>query len=132
MLNRLVILALALSAAANAQYTTASLGGTVTDASGARVAGSRVSVNNIETGFALSTVTSGDGDFLFPRLPVGSYELRADKPGFSTYVQKGIQLTVNQLANQTIVLEVGKVTDTTTVEANADLVDTRSGTLGQL
>ena len=89
-------------------------------------------VRNIETGFALNTTTGDDGAFLFPRLPVGSYELTADKPGFSTYLQKGIQLTVNQLANQTIVLQVGKVTETTTVEANADLVETRSGTVGQL
>ena len=133
MVNRwVIIVALTLSAVANAQYTTASLGGSVTDASSAPVGGTKVAVRNTETGFALTTNSSDDGGFLFPRLPVGSYELMADKPGFSTYVQKGIQLTVNQLANQTIVLQVGQVSDKITVEANADLVDTRSGTVGQL
>lgn len=126
------LFAFALGSIAVAQYTTASLGGTVTDGSGARVPGARVAVRNVETGFALNTSTADDGAFLFPRLPVGSYELTADKPGFSTYLQKGIQLTVNQLANQTVVLEVGKVSETTTVNANADLVETRSGTVGQL
>ena len=129
---RLVIFALFLTSIANAQYTTASLGGTVNDSSGAPVAGTKVAVRGTETGFSLTTSSSDDGGFLFPRLPVGSYELTADKPGFSTYVQKGIQLTVNQLANQTLVLQVGQISDRITVEANADLVDTRSGTVGQL
>jgi hypothetical protein len=132
MLNRLVMIALVFGALASAQYTTASLGGTVTDATGARVAGAKISIKNIDTGFAVNTDAGDDGSFLFPRLPIGSYELTADKPGFTTYVQKGIQLTVNQLADQTIVLKVGQVTETTTVEANADLVDTRSGTVSQL
>ena len=132
MSHRWILIALTLSAAANAQYTTASLGGTVTDASGALVPGAKVAVRNVETGFALATLTGDDGAFLFPRLPVGGYELTAAKPGFSNYLQKGMQLTVNQLASQNIVLEVGKVAETTTVEANADLVETRSGTVGQL
>ena len=96
------------------------------------MAGTKVSVKHTETGFALAANAGDDGSFLFPRLPIGSYELTADKPGFTTYIQKGIQLTVNQRADQTVVLTVGQVTDTTTVEANADLVDTRSGTVGQL
>ena len=107
-------------------------GGTVTDRSGSVVPGARVALRNIETGFALNTTTGDDGAFLFPRLPIGGYELTADKTGFSTYLQKGIQLTVNQIAIQTIMLEVGKVAETTTVKANADLVETRSGTVGQL
>ncbi len=130
--HRWFFIAIALAAAANAQYTTASLGGTVTDFSGARVPGANVAITNVETGFGQTTVAGMDGAFLFPRLPVGNYELRADKPGFSTYLQKGIQLAVNQLASQTIVLQIGKVAETTTVEANADLVETRSGTVGQL
>ena len=129
---RLLFAALLFSAISYAQYTTASLGGTVTDASNAPVPGTKVAVRNPETGFALSTASGDDGGFLFPRLPIGNYELTADKSGFSTYVQKGIQLTVNQLASQSIVLQVGQVSDKITVEANADLVDTRSGTVGQL
>jgi len=132
MSHRWTLIALTLSAIANAQYTTASLGGTVTDPTGARVPSARVAVRNVETGFGAATVTGDDGAFLFPQLPVGGYELTADKPGFSTYLQKGIQLTVNQLASQTIVLQVGKVTETTTVDSNADLVETRSGTVSQL
>ncbi|MBZ5603955.1 MAG: TonB-dependent receptor [Acidobacteriia bacterium] len=132
MWNRIGILALAVCSLARAQYTTASLGGNVMDTTGARIAGARLSVKNTDTGFALSTDAGEDGAFLFPRLPIGNYELTADKSGFSTYVQKGIQLTVNQIADLNVVLKVGQVTETTTVEANADLVDTRSGTVSQL
>ena len=115
-----------------AQYTTASLGGNIQDISGAPVAATKVSIRNTETGFTLATESSDDGAFLFPRLPVGVYELSADKPGFSSYVQTGITLTVNQLASQNIILKVGQVSERITVEANADLVDTRSGTVNQL
>lgn len=132
MMTRWISTALIFSAISYAQYTTASLGGTVTDASNAPVAGTQIAVRNPQTGFAVTTASGEDGGFLFPRLPVGSYELTADKAGFSTYVQKGIQLTVNQVASQTIVLQVGQVSDRITVEANADLVDTRTGTVGQL
>ena len=115
-----------------AQYTTASLGGNIQDISGAPVAATKVSIRNTETGFTLATESGDDGAFLFPRLPVGVYELSADKPGFSSYVQTGITLTVNQLASQNITLKVGQVSERITVEANADLVDTRSGTVDQL
>ena len=73
MANRWVLLALTLSAVANAQYTTASLGGTVTDSTSAPVAATKITVRNTETGFSLTTNSGDDGGFLFPRLPVGAY-----------------------------------------------------------
>jgi hypothetical protein len=125
----ILFLFLALSVTASAQYTTAGLGGTISDNSGSPVPEAKVSVRNIATGFSATTTSGEDGTFLFPRLPVGDYELTADKSGFATYLQKGITLAVNQLANQTITLRVGQVSEQVTVEANADLVDTRSGTV---
>src|SRR5882672_5904481 len=66
---------------ATAQYTTASLGGTVMDASGAAIPDAKVTVRNTETGFTQTVNASAVGAFLFPRLPIGSYELRAEKDG---------------------------------------------------
>ncbi|HUS07885.1 MAG TPA: TonB-dependent receptor, partial [Bryobacteraceae bacterium] len=129
---RLLFAFIAIIAAVSAQYTTASLGGTVVDSSGSPVPAARVSVRNVGTGFSTVANSTDDGTFLFPRLPIGDYELTADKTGFAPYLQKGITLTVNQLANQNITLRVGQVSEQVTVEANADLVDTRSGTVGQL
>ena len=73
-----------------AQYTTASLGGTVLDATASSVPGAKVTVRNVETEFTRTVSTDSAGAFLFSRLPVGNYELKVEKEGFSNYVQKGI------------------------------------------
>ncbi|HYO80000.1 MAG TPA: carboxypeptidase regulatory-like domain-containing protein, partial [Bryobacteraceae bacterium] len=116
----------------SAQFTTATFGGTVLDNSGAAIPAAKVSITNIGTGFSQSVVSDPNGAFLFSRLPVGTYQLRVDKEGFSAYLQKGIELTVNQVANQTITMQVGQITETVSVEANAELVATRTATQGQL
>jgi len=114
------------------QYTTASLGGTLVDESGAAVPDARVTVRNLDTGFAQATTSDATGAFLFSRLPIGRYELRVEKEGFSTYMQSGITLAVNQDASQRITLKVGQVTERITVEGNTELVVTRTATTGQL
>jgi hypothetical protein len=115
-----------------AQYTTASLGGTVRDVSGSVVPDAVVSVRNVATGFAQSVTTDATGAFLFSRLPIGEYELRVEKPGFSTYVQAGIGLTVDRAASQNVTLQLGQVAEQVTVQAEAELVTTRTATAGQL
>jgi hypothetical protein len=127
-----LLLACLCFAPAWAQYTTASLGGTVTDATGAVVPDATVTVRNVQTGFSQQATTTEAGAFLFPRLPVGEYELRVEKAGFSSYIQAGITLTVNEAATQSVTLSVGEVTQSVKVEANAELVQTRSATTGQL
>ena len=83
------------------QYTTASLGGTVVDQSGAAIADAKVTVLNTDTGFTQTVSSGAGGEYLFSRLPVGSYRLTVEKEGLTTYVQSGIQLTVSQAATQT-------------------------------
>ncbi|MDZ4802669.1 MAG: TonB-dependent receptor [Bryobacteraceae bacterium] len=115
-----------------AQYTTASLGGAVSDSSGAILPDAKVTVRNVETGFT-QTVNSGPaGAYLFSRLPVGAYSLSVEKQGFSTYVQDGLRLTVDQMANQNVSLQVGQVSERITVTAEAELMQTRTSTGGQL
>lgn len=126
----LLLLVLALPLAA--QYTTATFGGTVLDSSGSAVPGAKVTILNVGTGFSQFVSSEANGSFLFSRLPVGTYQLRVDKEGFAAYVQSGIELTVNQVANQTVTMQLGQLTETVTVEANADLVTTRTATQGQL
>jgi len=115
-----------------AQYNTASLAGTVIDATGSSVPGATVTVRDKGTGLSTTMPTRFDGTFLFPSLPVGEYQLKVEKDGFATYVQEGITLTVNQAATQTVALRVGKVSEEVTVTANADLVNTREATVGQV
>jgi len=115
-----------------AQYTTASLGGTVEDPAGAVVPGAVVTVQNEGTGLTRGTTSQPNGEFLFPTLPIGNYKLSVTKPGFTTYVQTGIVLTLNQAANQVVRLTVGAVTQQVTVSANATVLTTRTGTVSQL
>lgn len=114
------------------QYTTASLSGLVQDSSGAPVPQATVMIRNVETGFTATSTSGDEGAYLFPQLPVGIYELKTNKEGFNSYVQTGIRLTVNQMATQNVTLKLGQVSEQVTVEANADLVDTRTGTVAQL
>src|SRR5207249_11120866 len=65
-----------------AQYTTASLGGTVSDPSGGAVPDARLTVVNEKTGLTKVTTTQSDGSFVFPSLPVGSYRITVEKEGF--------------------------------------------------
>jgi hypothetical protein len=127
-----VCFCISLTPRALAQYTTASLAGSVADASGGVLPDAQVTVRNTDTGFVQSATTDAAGAFLFSRLPVGNYELRVEKAGFTAYVQSGITLAVNQVANQTVTMQVGQVSEKVSVEANAELVATRTATTGQL
>ncbi|MGH9327285.1 MAG: TonB-dependent receptor domain-containing protein [Terriglobia bacterium] len=130
--SALTIIILCCTGLALGQYTTASLGGTVTDASGAVIPGCKVTAKNTGTGLTRSAMAGANGAYLFPALPVGEYTLTVEKPGFTTYVQRGITLTVNQAATVTIKLQLGVVAQQVTVQANTSLVTTRSATVGQL
>jgi hypothetical protein len=131
-MKRLLLTVFLLAATLSAQYTTASLSGTVRDSTGAVVPDARVTARNTETGFAQTVASDATGSFLFSRLPVGSYELRVEKQGFTTYLQSGIQLTVDRMATQNVTLQVGAVTEQVTVQAEAELIQTRTAAAGQL
>src|SRR5437867_449888 len=115
-----------------AQFTTASLGGTVIDPSGAAVPNAKVGVRNKDTALTRSVESASDGGFLFSSLPVGTYRLTVEKAGFATYVQDGIELTLNQAASVPVTLKAGQATEEITVTANAELVVNRDATVGQL
>jgi len=115
-----------------AQFTTASLAGTIVDTSGAVMPGATVTVSNVDTGLTVSVTTEPTGAYLFSRLPIGNYQLTVETAGFSTYIQAGITLTVNQVASQDVTLQVGQVSEQVTVEAEAELLVTRTATAGQL
>ena len=80
------------AAALGAQETTASLRGTVFDATGARVPSAAVTVVQNETGFTRSSASDANGDYLLVLLPVGHYRLEVAAKGFRNYVQEGISL----------------------------------------
>ncbi len=107
-----------------AQYTTARLSGTVEDKTGAAVPGATVTVEQTGTSYKQTVKSGVAGEYLFPSLPVGSYQLKVEMAGFSTYVQKGISLEVGQSASQKVTLTIGSITQQVTVEGSANQVTT--------
>jgi Carboxypeptidase regulatory-like domain/TonB dependent receptor-like, beta-barrel len=108
---------------------TASLFGTVSDAQGAIIPGAQITVTSVATGQARNAESDAAGGFLFSLLPVGSYDLTVEQPGFRKMERTGILLQANENIRADVQLEVGNVTETVTVEASALTVDTRSATL---
>jgi hypothetical protein len=115
-----------------AQLTTAELSGVVLDQTGAVLAEADVTVQEIQTGYKQAIKTGRSGQYLFPSLPVGSYQLTVSMTGYSSKVQTGIVLGVGQTITDNFELQVGSVTDQVTVTAGASLVTTQSATVGQL
>ncbi|MGA7377757.1 MAG: carboxypeptidase regulatory-like domain-containing protein, partial [Candidatus Sulfotelmatobacter sp.] len=114
------------------QYTTARLSGIVSDATGAVVAGATVTVQDVGTGYSQTATSTDAGEYLFPSLPVGNYQIKVSMGGYTSYVQKGIVLSLGQAASQNVQLQVGRVEQQVVVTANSSLVTTDSATVGQL
>jgi len=87
-----VSLFLALALPALAQFTTASLGGIISDSTGAPVPEAKVTARNVQTGFVQTATSNSTGTYQLSLLPVGSYRLSVEKQGFSTYAQDGLTL----------------------------------------
>src|SRR5262252_1156702 len=105
--------------------------GTVTDASGAVVAGAKVTVKNSGTGLARTTETSGDGSYSVPELPIGTYNVTVSQSGFQTFLATGVAVDVATERRVDATLKTGDVA--TKVEVSGDLlpqVETTSAELG--
>jgi hypothetical protein len=114
----LFILLLA-SSLLQAQGTTADVVGTVTDASGAVVAGAKVTITNLGTGIAQTSDTGQGGEYIANLLPVGSYSLVVEKNGYKTYDLKQFMLAAGDRARFDVKLQVGEVVEKVEVESQA-------------
>ena len=113
-----------------AQAFTASLSGSVTDASGGLVPGAELTLENTQEGISRTTASSGNGSYVFSLLPPGTYSLRASKSGFQGLVRNGIVLTVGGASNLTITLKVGQSAQTIEVTGGAPILNTSNANLG--
>jgi hypothetical protein len=116
-----------------AQQTLGSMNGTVTDSSGAVVAGATVKARAIATNLAVNAQTKNDGSFSITDLPIGTYEVTFSKEGFQTAVYPEILVQGNSTRTVNARMVPGKVTESVTVNATPLLneTDTANGyTLG--
>ena len=119
------------AAVLSAQDATGKIAGNVTDPSGAFITGAKVTVTNTATGLEKQTSTDRAGYYQVLQLPVGRYQVAAEAPGFARTVVQGTNaLEINQTLRMDIVLEVGSVKDTVTVEGGASAVETENATVG--
>ena len=112
-----------------AQSEAARLQGVVTDSTGALVPGAKVKVTDAGTNRALETTSGGTGEWSFPSLPPGNYDLEVSDSGFKTVKQR-VTLQVAQVANVNVGLEAGAVSEEITVTAAAGIVDSASSDMG--
>src|SRR5258707_7351778 len=96
--------------------------GAVTDQSGAVVSAATVTVKSADTAAVRTTLTDDSGLYRVFALPVGEYEIRVQKPGFTEEVRKGVHLVVGQSATVDFGLRVGAASQEVTVNADAPLV----------
>ena len=107
-----------------AQGFAASLTGTVTDTSGAAVPGATVTVKHLDTGLTRTVEVDAAGNYRIAPLPVGEYEVTAERMGFQREVRRGINLVVAQEAVANLTLQVGSIVQQVTVTEAAPLVNT--------
>ncbi|MGH9873098.1 MAG: carboxypeptidase regulatory-like domain-containing protein [Pyrinomonadaceae bacterium] len=128
---RLSLMFLVLSLPALAQTgSTGALTGTVSDSTGAVVAGAQVKVTNAATGEDRTVVSRDNGDYTIPLLLPGSYRIEFSATGFKLAVKPVLQINVTETARFDVQLEVGNVQEQVTVTSEAALLQTESSTLG--
>jgi hypothetical protein len=102
----------------------------VQDPSGAAVAGAQVTATNVSTNVTHHFTTSGVGDYVFVDMIPGTYQVKVESTGFKTEISAGLVLEVDQTLRQNFTLEVGKIHEEMTINADAQMVQTDNTTTG--
>jgi hypothetical protein len=98
--------------------------GIVQDSSGGIVPGARLTATNVKTQLKVETASNAQGEFVLTPLPPGTYKLTTEASGFHRSDIEAIEINVGAVVSQIVKLEVGSLTETVTVEANAVSVTT--------
>src|SRR2546428_1234839 len=106
------------------QNFSGAISGLVRDNTGAVIPGTTVTAKHTETGLTRTVQTGEEGSYTMPALPVGDYEVTAEKPGFKQQVRKGITLVVAQEAVVNLTLDVGNLAEKITVTEETPIVNT--------
>jgi hypothetical protein len=108
----------------NAQAVYGSIVGTITDSTGAAIPRAKVTITDVGRGVTFSTTTNESGNYTQTHLIVGTYEVRAESPGFQTSVQQNVTVQVDAVTQVNAQLAVGSVGEVVNVSAEAPLLKT--------
>jgi hypothetical protein len=129
----LIILVLGLSAVAVlAQAGKAELTGEIRDQNSAIVAQARVVATEVATGQTYFAIVTSSGDYTITNLKPGTYNLAVEADGFKRFVREGVRLATGERVRMDVELQPGALTESVTVNQDASLVRTESGSLGQV
>lgn len=123
---------LASAVTALAAEPTGTVAGAVNDPSGSGIAAAKLTLVNLQTNWMREIQSSGDGSYVFTRVPVGKYRLITEVNGFRRYEQLGIEVNADQTSSVPIQLQIGSISESIQVTTNAEMIETRSGALSEV
>ena len=126
--STIALLALMVGISAFAQGANSSVSGTVLDSAGGAIPGATVVVKN-DSGVSFEAISNGEGLFSVPGVPPGVYSVTVSLTGFKTAVLKDVRVLSGTPASIKAVLEVGQLTETVTVAASSELINTQTATV---
>ncbi len=106
--------------------------GHVTDPTGQAIVGAQVKITETDTRAVRTTVTDNTGRYALPELPPGAYRLEVTSAGFKAYIQTGIILQVGSNPAVNVAMQIGAVTESVEVAANALMVETKDSAISQV
>ena len=132
LISSLLALVLFNGPTAVAQTATGSIAGTVTDSTDAAIAGAKVILTNTSTNESRDAITNPTGYYSFQLLPPGQYRLVVSQSGFRQFTQNNVRLDVGISFAINVRLQIGTVTETTTVSADQEVLESQSSSLSQV
>lgn len=128
----MLTLLLAVSLSGLAQEYRATLTGRITDQNGAALPGATVTVTNQKTNEANNATTSDEGNYTVPFLQPGTYTVSVEAKGFKTAKSNTVELHTADKATMDVALEIGDLSQTVDVNAEAPLLEADSASRGQV
>lgn len=116
----------------HAQDTRGSILGTITDTSGGRVGGAVVRVTNTNSLVMTTARSNGEGEYSVPFLIPGTYLVQVESSGFKSFEKRGIEIRISERIPLDVQMELGGVTETVSVTATNELLETTTTSMGQV
>jgi hypothetical protein len=131
-LSLMLYLLCAGSGPAYTQDTRGAILGTVTDTSGARIAGAMIRAINVNSQVETTAVSNRDGEYAIPFLIPGTYVVQVEQSGFKKFEKRGIEIRISERIPLNVQMDVGEVSETVSVSAENELLESTSTSMGQV
>src|SRR5258708_36888036 len=122
----LIVVFFLFSRGARAQEFRSTIRGSVSDQSGAKIAGASVTATEVRTGTKTATVSDASGQYTIPFLAPGLYQIDVQMVAFGRFVRKGVQLSSSDHPVVDVILQVGTVSQAVEVTADVPLINTEN------